>query len=49
MNNEDINDMFNGHIYKAWEDVDPKDVGKAGSALVELIQAGIKIWRDIMK
>ena len=49
MKNEDINDMLNGHIHQKWEDVDPKDVGKAGSALVELIQAGIKIWRDIMK
>lgn len=49
MKNEDINDMLNGHIYKAWEDVDPKDVGDAGSSLVKFVKAGIKIWKDLMK
>ena len=49
MKNEDINDMLNGHIHQKWEDVEPKDVGDAGSSLVKLIQVGIKIWKDLMK
>lgn len=53
MKNEQLNEQlvndFKNKSNNAFKDVDPKDVGKAGSALVELIQAGIKIWRDIMK
>ena len=53
MKNEQLNEQlvndFKNKSNNAFKDVDPKDVGDAGSSLVKLIQVGIKIWKDLMK
>ena len=49
MKNEEFNDMFKSQARGLISDVKPDDVAEASVALVKLIQAGIKIWRDIMK
>lgn len=49
MKNEEFNDMFKSQARGLISDVKPDDVAEASVSLVKLIQAGIKIWRDIMK
>lgn len=41
--------MFKSQARGLISDVKAEDVGEASVSLVKLIQAGIRIWRDIMK